>query len=312
MLKRFIFLLFLLSVSIVSLDAAENKPSLLALFGRMHMVIVHFPVALLIVLGVIEVFRWRSRTGSVDKTIVIISIFTALSSLLAVAQGWVLAERSEQSDLLELHRWLGISTATVAIIVAIIAILRQFGDSAALGKCYRYTVIPGALLVSLTGHYGGAAMHGKDYLPIMPWELYDYFFGKEEIVTADPNQIPDVIDFKKHIDPIFVKNCYECHDDKKQKGELRMDSREWLVKGGDGGTSIVPGKGKASLLYKRLFETEDDERMPKKKPALSALQIALIEKWIDQGAIWPADVPAGKANPDATAAPAHGDTQDVK
>jgi mono/diheme cytochrome c family protein len=249
------------------------------------------------VLAGIEVIRWRRRTGSVDTTVVIMAIVAALSSLLAVFQGWTLAENSEPSDILELHRWLGVSTAVVAVIVAVIALLRQLGDSQVLGKLYRITVLPGALLVSLTGHYGGSAMHGEDYLPLMPWELYQYFFAQKQTPAVDPNSIPDQVDFARDIDPIFAKHCYECHNDEKQKGELRMDSRAWLVKGGDGGTAIIPGKGKESLLVIRLFDG-DDPRMPKKKPSLSPRQIALITKWIDQGAEWPASVPASKANPD--------------
>ncbi len=287
MLKRLLYLSLLIAASVVSIDAADARPSMVTIFGRMHVVVVHFPVALLMVLAGIEALRWRKREGSVDSTVALIAVIAALSSVVAAVQGWMLAGNhvgeSEYAQTIELHRWLGISTTVVAVLVAVVALARQFGDSQKLSTLYRVFVFPGAILVSLTGHYGGVAMHGPGFLPIMPWEM---FAAPASEKPADP--IPDKVDFWRDIDPIFVKNCYECHDDKEQKGELRMDSRDFLVKGGDGGTSIIPGKGKESLLVIRLFEGEDDPRMPKKKPALSATQIALITKWIDQGADWPA------------------------
>jgi len=287
MLKRLVYLSLLIAASVVSLDAADAHPSMVTLFGRMHVLLIHFPVALIMVLAGIETLRWRKREGSVDSTVAIIAVIAALSSVVAVAQGWMLAGdnpgESDYAQTIELHRWLGVSTAVVAVIVAIIALARQFGDSRKLSTIYRVFVFPGAILVSLTGHYGGVAMHGPGFLPIMPWEM---FASPAAEKPTDP--IPDTVSFWRDIDPIFVKNCYECHDAKEKKGELRMDSRELLLKGGDGGTSIISGKGKESLLVIRLFEGEDDPRMPKKKPALSATQIALITKWIDQGAEWPA------------------------
>src|SRR5438132_14160122 len=56
--------------------------------------------------------------------------------------------------------------------------------------------------------------------------------------------------FEKHVRPILVSRCYECHSDKtaKPKGGLRLDSRAAALKGGDTGPAIIPGKPKESLL----------------------------------------------------------------
>ena len=56
--------------------------------------------------------------------------------------------------------------------------------------------------------------------------------------------------FETNIRPLLVKHCYECHstDSKSLKGGLLVDSREGLLKGGDSGTAIVPGKPEDSLL----------------------------------------------------------------
>lgn len=289
---RLLLLPLLLLALPVALSAGEGAPSMVALFGRAHVMVVHFPVALLMVLALIEVLRWRRKEGSMDQTVAIIAVITALSSILAVVQGLLLDGgssdgTSDYARLLALHKWLGITTAVFACVATVIALRRQLGDSSGLTKLYRAVVLPGAVLVSLTGHYGGQAVHGADYLPIMPWEM----MGIGKPTPADPATVanlPDKIDFYRDIDPLFKKVCYECHDAKEQKGDLRMDSREAQLKGGENGPSIIPGDSKKSLTMIRIRGEGDDPRMPKKKPALSAHDIALIAKWIDQGAEWPA------------------------
>src|SRR5215212_9545710 len=67
--------------------------------------------------------------------------------------------------------------------------------------------------------------------------------------------------FEKEIRPVLVERCYECHGEKKQKGELRLDSREALLKGGESGAAIVPGDVEGSLLVKALRYTDKDLQM---------------------------------------------------
>ncbi len=290
---RLLLPLFLLLALPLALMAGEGMPSPITLFGRAHVVTVHFPVALLMVLALIEVLRWRRKTGSMDQTVAVIAVITALSSIVAMIQGLMLGGDDGESDfarLVALHKWLGIATTVVACGTAAVALRRQLGDTIGLTRLYRALVLPGAMLVSLTGHYGGALVHGEGHLPIMPWEVWQRMFGSKEPTTLDPAHadLPEKVDFWRDVDPIFKKACYECHDAKEQKGELRMDSREAQLKGGEGGPSIIPGDSKKSLTVIRIRGEGEDPRMPKKKPALSEREIALIAKWIDQGAEWPA------------------------
>jgi uncharacterized membrane protein len=276
----------LLIVALPATLLAGEKPSMVELFGRAHVMVVHFPVALLMVLALIEILRWRRKEGSMDQSVAIIAVIAALSSILAIVQGWMLAGpnegNSEYCKLLELHRWLGISTGVFACASAIVALRRQLGDSAGLTKLYRVLVIPGAILVSLTGHYGGALVHDPSYLPIMPWEMFAAEKPKNTVLA-----LPEKVDFWRDIDPIFNEVCYECHNAKKQKGELRMDTRELFLKGGEDGPGFIVGNSKESSTVIRLHEKDETKRMPKKKPALSEHEIALIARWIDQGAVWP-------------------------
>jgi mono/diheme cytochrome c family protein len=95
------------------------------------------------------------------------------------------------------------------------------------------------------------------------------------------------VDFDRQIRPIFAEQCIACHGPEKQKGGLRLDVKELALDGGTTGKSILPGKGEKSLLVERLRGHGDDDQMPLKKDPLPEAQIALISRWIDEGAKWP-------------------------
>ena len=96
------------------------------------------------------------------------------------------------------------------------------------------------------------------------------------------------VDFTREIQPIFSKNCYDCHGPEKQKGGLRLDQKSSALKGGDSGALMVPGKSSDSLLIAAVEGTKSDlAQMPKKRDPLTSEQIDLLRNWIDQGANWP-------------------------
>src|SRR5436189_5606538 len=73
------------------------------------------------------------------------------------------------------------------------------------------------------------------------------------------------VDFAKQINSIFEKSCIECHGPEKQKGKLRLDSREAALKGGKDGVVIVPKDAAKSELYRRItLPKGDDDVMPNK------------------------------------------------
>ncbi|MFQ5732284.1 MAG: PSD1 and planctomycete cytochrome C domain-containing protein [Planctomycetaceae bacterium] len=104
------------------------------------------------------------------------------------------------------------------------------------------------------------------------------------------------VDYLKQIKPLFNKHCVQCHGAKKQQSGLRMDTAAAAIKGGDRGPVIVPGKGKESLIIEALEgRGENVEQMPADNPQLSAKQIALIRRWIDEGAKHPKNEKPGVA-----------------
>src|SRR5262249_6309711 len=87
--------------------------------------------------------------------------------------------------------------------------------------------------------------------------------------------------FEKHLRTIFNAHCFDCHGEgEKLKGGLDLRLRWWMLKGGDDGPVIVPGKPNQSLLYKLVHSGE----MPKREKKLTHEQVALIQQWIATGA----------------------------
>ena len=95
------------------------------------------------------------------------------------------------------------------------------------------------------------------------------------------------IDFDGEIRPLLQEHCIECHGEKKNKADLRLDAKIHAFKGGESGPAIVAGKATESPLFRRIVSTDEDERMPPKDDPLTPQQIALIKQWIDSGAEWP-------------------------
>lgn len=98
------------------------------------------------------------------------------------------------------------------------------------------------------------------------------------------------VDFVAEIQPILREACVGCHGPEKQKGKLRLDTKEALLKGGEDGQVIDPGHPEKSDLFRRLTlpEDDDDAMPPKGKTArLTATQIERVRRWIAAGAKWP-------------------------
>jgi len=96
----------------------------------------------------------------------------------------------------------------------------------------------------------------------------------------------DKLVFEHVILPIFNAKCNKCHNEDKAKGDLRMDSFEMVMKGGENPGNIVPGKPDDSLSIQRIIlPADDDEHMPPDgKEQLTPAEIAAIRYWIQAGA----------------------------
>ncbi len=102
--------------------------------------------------------------------------------------------------------------------------------------------------------------------------------------------------FESKIRPVLVEHCQECHsiESGKAKGGLRLDDREAVLRGGDSGPALVPGKPEESLLLVAIRHTDPDLEMPPRKERLSESVLKDFERWIADGAVDPRESANGQ------------------
>jgi mono/diheme cytochrome c family protein len=117
----------------------------------------------------------------------------------------------------------------------------------------------------------------------------------------DPLDLPEpvqrTVKYFGDIHPLLAEKCVACHGPEKQKGGLRLDSREMALAGGESyGPAIVPGKSEESPLLLFMAHLEPGMEMPPKQDdRLQEETVSIVRAWIDQGAEWPATKAANSA-----------------
>ncbi|MEA3209625.1 MAG: hypothetical protein QOE70_2682 [Chthoniobacter sp.] len=120
--------------------------------------------------------------------------------------------------------------------------------------------------------------------------------------------LPDKIEFNRDVRPILSENCFKCHghDPKAREADRRLDTREGALAEHEGVRGIVPGDLAASEVHLRIHTADKEEQMPPPKSGkvLTARQVAILDKWIEQGAAyqphWAYIVPTRPAVPEAS------------
>ncbi|MBT3637426.1 MAG: DUF1553 domain-containing protein [Opitutae bacterium] len=96
------------------------------------------------------------------------------------------------------------------------------------------------------------------------------------------------VNFEDDVLPLLEDYCMDCHGPDKQKSDFRTDKRISLLKGGDSGLrALVPGNPAKSFLLELIKSKDPEERMPPKGDPMFDDEIALLEEWIKEGAVWP-------------------------
>ena len=122
----------------------------------------------------------------------------------------------------------------------------------------------------------------------MTWLLFSFLF----LSGATGSTVAPIDDsfFESRIRPTLIQHCFECHGQKNTRGGLRVDSREALLKGGDSGPALIPGKASESPLIQAIHRKDPKRAMPPKS-ALPPRLIADLVTWVNAGAPWPAYQP---------------------
>ncbi|MBX2920563.1 MAG: hypothetical protein KF746_00125 [Chitinophagaceae bacterium] len=257
--------------------------------GRFHPVLVHLPIGILL-LGVL--MHWLSRREQfrqLHPAIGITLLMGALSAVFSCISGLFLAGSGEYDiDVLDRHKWLGIAVAVISIVYYLLYTGKVSLKTPAIVPYIISLLL--FLLITITGHLGGTLTHGEGYL--------SQGFSASGDDSKDVKKIiPDVqaaVAYNDIIQPMLQNKCYSCHGTSKQKGKLRLDTKEFILKGGEEGKTLVAGKGDESEIYKRVIldPLEKKHMPPKGKPQLTEAEITLLHWWINAGASFDQQVKA--------------------
>lgn len=98
------------------------------------------------------------------------------------------------------------------------------------------------------------------------------------------------------VQSVLHERCHSCHNARLLQGGLSLQTLTDVLKGGVSGPALVPGSSRESLLFQRVSGVREP-RMPFRKEPLTPQELALLRRWIDQGAMWPTDQPPPAATP---------------
>lgn len=142
------------------------------LLGRFHVVLIHFPIALIFVLAFLELkFFFSGANESAEEsspdTYNWMLFIAMLGGVISVLTGWFAAgeftSTGQMAEVLELHRWLGFAVAISTVGLWVLNL--KVGSTGVYRDLYRMLIVALAILVGTTAHYGGKLVHGLDYLP---------------------------------------------------------------------------------------------------------------------------------------------------
>ncbi|MFX0555637.1 c-type cytochrome domain-containing protein [Maribacter sp. CXY002] len=257
------------------------------LIGRLHPLIVHLPIGF-IILGLL--LQAYDRKGKVHKEVIgLIYLWAGYTAVFACLSGYLqyLGE-GYAFDSVKSHLWSGVVTAFFCFLMWFR--LRGISAIEVLGKIpvVAFSVLI-FILVSFTGHQGGAITHGEDYLvEPLPNSIksvlgYDVFKEKEIVLTEDTWE--NAVFYTDVVQPIINNSCVSCHNPKKAKGDLLLNTQEGILTSGENGPVVVANHPDDSDFFARmkLPKESDDHMPPKDKKQPSKDEIKLVGIWIENG-----------------------------
>ncbi len=265
--------LFALNIFIIFLLLFESNleiPIWLHPFGRMHLLLLHFPIVLLLISMILEIFGTQTSFKTqpfYQEFASIVLLIGVIYAGITVIMGLFLSREGDYGlDILSWHKWFGVSVFFLGS--SMYAIRNSDKYKTAVSKLGGSVTI---VCLLLTGHFGAALTHG------------DGFIWKSVIdETAEVVPIEQVLVFDHLIKPILDSKCTGCHNPDKLKGKLVLTDSASIHKGGKSGKLFVSGNPGISLLIKRIhLAPENKKHMPPSgNTQLTPDEKELLRLWI--------------------------------
>lgn len=252
------------------------------LIGHLHPLVVHLPIGILIfayIMMILQQFRRVDMNAAIDLAL----LLGTISSVITCIAGWFLAQSGDyETEAIFKHQWTGISTAILGVLAYFL-------------KKHRWILATTTIIcLTIAGHFGGNLTHGEGYLftsqnktstPIDTTKTAS-FDNIDTTQSINPTAVRKSFVYRDKIIPILKTKCYNCHSASKKKGGLRLDSEDFIKKGGKNGHIVSIGNPNKSTLFTHLILPEDDDKHmpPKGKTQLTRDEISVIYSWIKKGA----------------------------
>jgi len=264
---------------------AAPWPWLPAALGRLHPVVLHFPIALVLVVALLETIAFVAPRHGPPRVRLLLFL-AAAGAVTASACGYLLMRGDAvEGALADRHLRGGLAVSVLACLTLALRLSRDFAFRTGLRRAYRILLAATCAVLMVAAHDGASLTHGEDYLTEhLPWRQDQ----AKVPALAFPVQQP-VGNWEMYTDvvaPILSQRCASCHSGRQAKGKLALDTWEALSRGGTTGPLFVAGRPDASLLVQRLeLPLSHKERMPpKRKPQPAEGELALLRAWIKAGA----------------------------
>jgi uncharacterized membrane protein len=250
--------------------------SIIEFVGHFHPLLVHLPIGILFISILFQFLSQREKYKSFRQAIGLSLFIGMLSAVASCITGYLLSNSGEyDGQTVSQHQWLGIATA----IISIIAYYFYKKEKIFL----KWIMLLMGVLIIITGHLGGSLTHGSGYLT-------KGLFGNDKTNSATLTKpianAQEAVLYSDIVQPILQSKCYSCHNENKQKGKLRFDAPNYILKGGEDGVILIAGKADESEMIKRALLSIDNESHmpPREKPQLTLQEIDILHWWISSGA----------------------------
>lgn len=249
-------------------------PGWLQVFGRMHPLALHFPIVLILLYALCTIFfpsRLRREQWFTDAMDVLL-LSAAFTASITALMGFALS-RSEgyDPDALAIHKWTGVAIPFVLYLFYLVR-------NKVIGNIHvaRGVSVFLAVMISVAGHHGAVITHGENFILAPVTSVH------QRVIAA----FEDAYVYNDLVYPILEAKCVGCHNSKKSKGDLVMETRELFMKGGKDGVPWDTTKADLGVMMRRIHmpEEEKEHMPPKGKTQLTDNEMFIIHEWVKRGA----------------------------
>ncbi len=216
-----------------------------------------------------KIISSQQEFNGISKWLLLFAAFTcAVTALMGI---FLSKEPGYNPDSLQWHKWSGITISFLTILWYIFFYRLQHAK-----PLLRVTAILSLVIIIFVGHEGGGITHGDNFLlaPVIT----------EPQIKRPP--FDEAVVFTDMVRPILAIKCMGCHNSRKAKGELVMETQELLLKGGKSGKLWDSTKAGFGLIFDRIHLPKEEKKHmpPAGKPQLTDEEITILYNWVKEGA----------------------------